>query len=644
MSSVADIATRADTTDFRLSVLFKQSAVVACFAVLVAGVVVTAGWILDYEPLKSPLAYGGKVHSSVAMAFILSALALAAIAFGRNHALAYRLGQVLALLVAASGALTLFENLSGLDLALNHIWWQATEDAPGITFPGPMAPGVSACFILTGVASLLLGMKAPKGIYPGEMLALAAALLALVAVLGHTCGVAYLCTLAGCIKVPLAAAFMFLLLCYASLFVDMDRGLVQIFAKTTKAGTLVRRFSLLIACLPLLLWLKIEGERAGLYEPAFGWAVFSLCALALMISIVAWTVKTLDSLASAALIPAPVAGETLPPVAASRQITSRHLCPKCLREYDYQLTECPEDGTELVRSIDDPLVGSVFAGKYDIEKLLGWGATSNVYKAEHKDLGKPVAVKLMHAHKLSNMRLIRRFKHEAKTISLLSHQNLVAVHDFGFTDVGEPYLVMDYCQGPDLDDILQDAQDSGQPIGTERTLRICLQVCEGLCHAHQRGVIHRDLKPSNIIIIQDTDGGEQAKIVDFGFAKAMNLEESQKLTKTGEIFGSPAFMSPEQCMGKMADERSDLYALGCILYECLTGVQAFDGENPFDILRKHVFEGPPPFSPELDVPGAIQAEVMKALSHDPALRHQSAAELKEALLQARRKTRELPIN
>jgi len=635
-----------DTVDFRLAALFRQSGISACLGVLVAGLLVTAGWVLDYEYLKSPLSFGGKIHSSVAITFIFSALALAGMSFGRINALAYRIGQVLALLVVAGGALTLYENMSGLDLGLNHIWWQAHEDAPGITFPGPMAPGVSLCFVLTGISSLLFGLKWRQGIYPAQILAVAAALLALIAVLGHTCGVAYLCTLAGCIKVPLAAALMFLLLCYAGLFLGIDHGLVQVFAKASKAGTLVRRFSLLLACLPVLLWIKNEGEKAGLYEPAFGWAVFSLCSLALMISIIAWTVKTLDSMDSAFVVASTGTAGTEPPAAtspASAAKTSRHVCPQCAREFPYDVTECPDDGAELIRAVDDPFIGSHFAGKYDIKKLLGWGATSSVYLAEHCDLKKAVAIKLMHAHKLSNMRMIKRFKHEAQTISLLAHQNLVAVHDFGFTEAGEPYLVMDFLEGPDLDDLLQEALDARLPMDIDRALTICLQVCDGLSHAHQREVIHRDMKPSNIIVVKGRDGKEQVKIVDFGFAKALSLEESMKLTKTGEVFGSPAFMSPEQCMGKVADARSDIYAVGCILFECLTGVQAFDGENPFEILRKHVFEEPPPFPDDAHVPAALQREVLKALHRDPEQRHQTAAELKEGLLQARRETRELPV-
>src|SRR5262249_54341075 len=282
-----------------------------------------------------------------------------------------------------------------------------------------------------------------------------------------------------------------------------------------------------------------------------------------------------------------------------------------------------DDGKELIRAVDDALVGSCFAGKYNIKRLLGSGATSSVYLAEHRDLKKPVAIKLMHSNKLSNMTMIKRFKHEAQTISLLTQQNLVAVHDFGFTEAGELYLVMDYLEGPDLDDLFAEAQATGQPMGIDRGLSICLQVLDGLAHAHQKEVIHRDLKPSNIMVVKDKDGVEQVKIVDFGFAKALSIEESMKLTKTGDIFGSPAFMSPEQCMGKVADCRSDIYAVGCILYECLTGVQTFDGANPFDILRKHVFEGAPPFPPHADVPAAIEREVFKALQREPDQRHQT---------------------
>jgi len=288
----------ATSIDSRLAELFKTSATVACIGVLLAGLLIILGWVLDYEPLKSPLSYGGKVRSSVAITFVLSALALAGTSYGRNVVPVWRLGQLLAVIAVATGAITLFEDLSGLDLGLNHVWWQPRTDAMGITFPGPIAPGIAACFIFTGLSSLLFGVKTRGGVYPAQALSLAAALLSLVALLGHTCGVDYLCTLAGCIKVPLAVSLVFLMLCYASLFLGIDSGLMEPFAKRNRAGTLVRRSALLIACLPLLMCLRTAGEQAGLYDQAFGWALFGLCALTLIISIVAWTASTLERLDS----------------------------------------------------------------------------------------------------------------------------------------------------------------------------------------------------------------------------------------------------------------------------------------------------------------------------------------------------------
>ncbi|HEY9871268.1 MAG TPA: hypothetical protein V6D08_19060, partial [Candidatus Obscuribacterales bacterium] len=222
----------ASSIDWRLVHLFKKSAGAALIGVLVGGLLILSGWLFDYEPLKNPLAFGGKIHSSVSIAFILSAGALACVALFRDRPWLYRIGQLLALCVVLAGVLTLVENLSGLDLSLNHIWWQPREDSAGITFPGPMAPGVSACFILTGLGTMLFGVQTKGQIYPAQPLALAAALLALVALLGHTCGIQYLCTLAGCIKVPLAASLVFIVLCYAIFFLGAGQGLAQAFAKS----------------------------------------------------------------------------------------------------------------------------------------------------------------------------------------------------------------------------------------------------------------------------------------------------------------------------------------------------------------------------------------------------------------------------
>src|SRR5262249_8587381 len=147
-------------------------------------------------------------------------------------------------------------NLSGSDLQLNHIWWQVRDDSPGITFPGPMAPGVSMCFVWTGLSTLFYRSKTRHDVYPAQVFSLTAALICLVALLGHVCGATYLCTFVGCIKVPLAVAILFLLLCYASLFSATDQGVMEEFVRKNRAGTLVRRTAVIIVSLPLALWLK----------------------------------------------------------------------------------------------------------------------------------------------------------------------------------------------------------------------------------------------------------------------------------------------------------------------------------------------------------------------------------------------------
>ena len=223
--------------------------------------------------------------------------------------------------------------------------------------------------------------------------------------------------------------------------------------------------------------------------------------------------------------------------------------------------------------MQDPLIGTVVADKYELLSVLGVGGMSTIYKARHKYMGRLTAVKLLHPYLTADPSMFQRFQYEAKAASNLNHPNVVGIHDFGITDGGTAYLVMDYLEGEDLSSILE--RESLLPEAQAR--EIFRQACAGLDHAHSKGVIHRDLKPSNLFLCPEDGGNFLVKLVDFGIAKITDntSEKSQNLTRTGEVFGSPLYMSPEQCSGKPLDPRSDLYSFGCLMYEVLTGRRPF---------------------------------------------------------------------
>jgi len=288
---------------------------------------------------------------------------------------------------------------------------------------------------------------------------------------------------------------------------------------------------------------------------------------------------------------------------------------------------------------EDPFLGSVIDGKYEMTDLLGGGGAGLVYKATHVLMKKTVAVKVLFPHLCMRPEIVRRFQQEAESSSRLSHPNIVSVHDFGVTSQGQPYLVMDYVKGRALDEVLE--KYGSLPI--DRAVNILEQACDALAHAHSRNVVHRDLKPSNMMLTKGDNGEDVIKVVDFGLAKAFDREGQpiEKLTQTGEVFGSPAYMSPEQCKGLKVDYRTDIYAMGCILFELLSGKMAFTAETAVETLMKQINEAPP----QLTIPNAdpqfvnrFEEVTLRALAKDPTRRQQSMTELKENISGAMKST------
>lgn len=310
----------------------------------------------------------------------------------------------------------------------------------------------------------------------------------------------------------------------------------------------------------------------------------------------------------------------------------RKVCLECHRQFTGIVKACPHDGSSLVDIFQDPLIGTVLAGKYEIMSVVGTGGMGVVYKGRQHLMDRIVAIKMLRAQHVSDSMSVKRFQQEGKACCLLNHPHVITIYDFGVSPSGQPFMVMDFLQGVALSDIIkQDGQ-----VGVERSIKILMQACEALDHAHRLGVVHRDLKPSNIMLI-DYDGEKDfVKVVDFGVAKinSPNDVEAQRLTQVGEVCGSPVYMSPEQCMGYELDNRSDIYSMGVVMYETITGKLPLLGKTMVDTMSKHISEPPPPFSEarsDLYIPERLEAVIMKALAKDPQERHQTMDDLAKDL-------------
>ncbi|HRE92345.1 MAG TPA: serine/threonine-protein kinase, partial [Myxococcota bacterium] len=285
---------------------------------------------------------------------------------------------------------------------------------------------------------------------------------------------------------------------------------------------------------------------------------------------------------------------------------------------------------------DTALVGQVLASQFRILKKLGQGGMGAVFLAEQLEMERKVVVKVLHEEvSAQNPIIIERFKREAKAVAQLNHPNIVQVFVFGHADNGQLYLAMEYIEGRDL------GSELGHGVLAQpRALKILDQVCAALIEAHGAGIVHRDLKPENIMLAQRHGNPDYVKVLDFGIAKLHDSGDSKPaLTQQGTVFGTPRYMSPEQVRGQPVDARSDLYALGLILYEMVCGRHPFEAVTTIDYLMKHVNEPVPVPSvvfSELEISPRIEALVLKCLEKDPALRYQSAAELQRDVRLARR--------
>lgn len=277
----------------------------------------------------------------------------------------------------------------------------------------------------------------------------------------------------------------------------------------------------------------------------------------------------------------------------------------------------------------DERIGQRIDGRYVIEKILGQGGMGVVYKGIHEVLEKPVAIKVLKPEVSQDEKVIARFKREARAASAIGSPHICDVSDFGTLEDGSTYFVMEMLDGPALSKCMK----RGAPMETARVLKIGAQLCDALGAAHARGIVHRDLKPDNVHLVKHGNDDEFVKVLDFGIAKVASTTET-KLTQAGQVFGTPHYMSPEQCAGHEVDHRTDIYALGVMLYEMACGKVPFDAGNLMGLLTKHIYEQPIPpheLSLPVEVPPGLEAIILKCLSKKPASRYQTMEELKADL-------------
>ena len=315
-------------------------------------------------------------------------------------------------------------------------------------------------------------------------------------------------------------------------------------------------------------------------------------------------------------------------------------CGNCGRQYPEEANFCMIDGSRLPQSAEPKLrprahpieasrlLGKTVGGKYTIQSVIGQGGMAVVYQAFDNLIERPVVIKVMQAWLANDERANERFKRECQLTAQLHHPNIIRVYDGGLLNNNEPYLVMEYVAGESL----RRALDRHGPVHLKTAAAIVIQICRGLGEAHAAGIIHRDLKPDNVLVEAVKGATQHIKILDFGIAYLG--AGAHRLTQTGKLIGTPAYIAPEQLKDRKIDGRADLYAVGVMLFELLTGKVPFEGETAESILTKQLFEQPPPLSSEredITTGSPIELVVAKALAKEPDERFQTAKEFEEAI-------------
>jgi eukaryotic-like serine/threonine-protein kinase len=304
-------------------------------------------------------------------------------------------------------------------------------------------------------------------------------------------------------------------------------------------------------------------------------------------------------------------------------------CKLCGQRFTNDAAFCPFDGEPLedapnaLAQPEDPLIGKILDGRYEVQSSLGEGGMGTVYQVQHRALQRPFAMKVLRRDLAREAELCTRFIQEARTAATINHPNVIQITDFGNLPEGTPYFVMEYLDGQPLSSLIK----NGGPLPAARAVRLLIQVAAGIGAAHQAGIVHRDLKPDNIFVLAGAQSEDLVKLLDFGVAKVAG---SAKLTRTGMVFGSPHYMSPEQASGQPVDHRADIYALGVVMYELFTGRVPFEADTFMGVLTKHMFMAPERFVEAMGATkelGALEDITLRCLEKKPENRYSTIEEL-----------------
>ena len=305
-------------------------------------------------------------------------------------------------------------------------------------------------------------------------------------------------------------------------------------------------------------------------------------------------------------------------------------CTTCNAEYPESERFCPSDGTPLRSRDTANLVGAIIADRYHVMQKLGEGGMGQVYLAEHVRMRRKSAVKVMHPGMASDPDAISRFNREASNACQIQHPNVAAIYDFGESADGVVYLAMEYVEGVSLARLLA----TEGALSAVRTADIARQIADGLDAAHRLGIVHRDLKPDNVLVGSDHEGRDRVKLVDFGISKATQATQGQTVTRTGQVIGTPDYMSPEQLSGDDVGLRSDVYSLGIVVVNMLTGRLPFQGDSSQSAMLLRLTEQPRRLSallPSIPWPAELQNVLDRAMDMDAARRFPSASAFAAAL-------------
>ncbi len=625
----------------RLLESFRLSATISGSLVLIYCLAVLIGWYANIQSLK--MLFGFAVPFGAAVSYMVLSELVIALALLPERKDVRLVAAAVSLLLAVTGALKLGESIAEADWD----WFNLSlsgELANGVVlqFPGQLTPDaiVGVLFVSTSVFLMTLHNARVDPIWQA-LLTLTGAV-ALFPVIGFLQGIPEFCGLWGCIRVPVTLAASTLVLSFAVYSLRPGSGWFALLLEPDMLGTALRRslFALLVL-LPAFTALK-AGAVAGhvidenTASPALS-VLNMLAGISIVVSQFVYAYRreqdlrrdTEKKLADLSAEISQRGGKYGANAMNAAGFNSRYaVCPKCSKQLAFSVLNCPDDGAKM--TVVDKLAGQILDGKYKIVEYLGSGGMSTVYKARHIVLDKILALKLLQPHLLGNARFVQRFQREAQAMARMQHPNLLTVHECGFLE-GVPFLLLDFIDGKSLDVLL--AERTRLSVG--QMLAIMLQVADGLINAHDNGVVHRDIKPANIMISENVKGRELVKVVDFGLAKMLENEQApevqQKISREGNSAGTPLYMSPEQCVGDPADARTDIYAVGCVMYECLTGNPPLFGPSVLETFNKVMNEKPQPVSSVVEIPQELDDLILQCLEKRPEDRPASVLELRTAL-------------